>query len=114
MKIRLKECRPFQNMILVRFDDIEQIGGVLMPSGYVKTVSAKIGQIRALGGGGFTESGFRRPIELSVGDYVLIAGAGLDVEVDGVEMEMHNIDTVLAVVTPATEDAPRNTLVAVP
>ena len=91
--------RPLQDRILIkRLDAEEQVqGGIIIPdSAKEKPQEA---EVVAVGPGKLQEDGTRNPMDVSVGDKVLVGKySGSDIKVEGVDYVVLREDEVLAIV----------------
>ncbi len=91
--------RPLQDRILIkRLDAQEQVqGGIIIPdSAKEKPQEA---EVVAVGPGKLQENGTRNPMDVSVGDKVLVGKySGSDIKIDGIDYVVLREDEVLAIV----------------
>lgn len=91
--------RPLQDRILIkRLDTEEQVrGGIIIPdSAKEKPQEA---EVVAVGPGKLQENGSRNPMDVSVGDKVLVGKySGSDIKIDGIDYVVLREDEVLAIV----------------
>ena len=91
--------RPLQDRILIkRLDSEEQVqGSIIIPdSAKEKPQEA---EVVAVGPGKLQDDGKRNPMDVSVGDKVLVGKySGSDIKVDGVDYVVLREDEVLAIV----------------
>ncbi len=93
------KIRPLQDRVIVkRLEEEEKsAGGIIIPdTAKEKPMEAKV---TAVGKGKITEDGKVLPMEVKVGDKVLIGKyAGTEVNIDGVENLIMREDEILAVI----------------
>ena len=92
--------RPLHDRIIVqRIEEGEQkIGGIIIPD--TAKEKPQQGEVLAIGPGRVTEEGKRLPIEVKVGDRILMGKyAGTEVKLDGEECLILREDDVLAIVS---------------
>lgn len=72
-KVKVSQLRPLYNWIIVKRDDkpTKTEGGIILDAAHTEEEHA--GTIVAVGKGAFDSSGNRVPMEVKVGDYVLLA-----------------------------------------
>mgnify|MGYP001558446409 CR=1 FL=1 len=99
MKIECLHLKPFGNMIAIEFDrfDVSK-GGLLMPDGIAASFPVRPGRVVEVGDGAFFDNGTQRRISLKIGDRVAAAGVGAVTSVNGSDVELINVDNVLAVI----------------
>ena len=93
------KVRPLADRILVKREDPSETvrGGIIIPD----TAKEKPQEARvvAVGPGKVDDDGKRTPLELKVGDRILVGKyAGTEVKIDGVEHLIMREDDVLAVI----------------
>lgn len=90
---------PFNNAVLVEFSSSNVTkGGMLLPDSAMQSIPARVGVVRKVGKGGFFDNGTRRDIgaDLKVGDHVMVLHYGLTISVNDVDMELINVDAIMA------------------
>src|SRR5919198_2155645 len=93
------KVRPLGDRILVRRVEEEEVqrGGIIIPD--TAKEKPQQGEVLAVGPGRVTEEGKRLPIEVKVGDRILMGKyAGTEVKLDGEECLILREDDVLAII----------------
>jgi chaperonin GroES len=93
------KVRPLGDRILVRRIEEEEVkrGGIIIPD--TAKEKPQQGEVLAVGPGRMTDEGKRLPIEVKVGDKILMGKyAGTEVKLDGEECLILREDDVLAVI----------------
>lgn len=91
--------RPLGNRVLVKRQDQEEVlkGGILMPDSAKK--KQETGIVIAVGPGKVTEEGKLRPMEIKVGDIILMDKySGQEVTLDGEELVIVSEDHIIAII----------------
>jgi chaperonin GroES len=94
------KVRPLGDRIVVRRVEEEEVqrGGIIIPD--TAKEKPQQGEVLAVGPGRVTEEGKRLPIEVKVGDRILMGKyAGTEVKLDGEECLILREDDVLAIIT---------------
>ena len=90
--------RPLQDRILIkRLEEEEQVtGGIIIPD--TAKEKPQEAEVVAIGPGKFNDDGERSPMEVSVGDKVLVGKySGSDIKIDGEDYVILREDEVLAI-----------------
>ena len=93
------KIRPLQDRVLIkRIDEQEQIrGGIIIPD--TAKEKPQEAEVIAVGPGKLDDDGKRQPIDVKVGDKVLVGKySGSDIKVDGEDYVILREDEILAVV----------------
>ena len=93
------KIRPLQDRVLIkRIDEQEQIrGGIIIPD--TAKEKPQEAEVIAVGPGKLDDDGKRQPIDVKVGDKVLVGKySGSDIKVDGQDYVILREDEILAVV----------------
>lgn len=71
-KVKISQLQPLYNWLIVKRDDKpkESAGGIILDGAHTEEVHA--GTIVAIGSGAFDEHGKRVPMEVKLGDYVVL------------------------------------------
>ncbi len=91
--------RPLQDRILIkRLDEEEQVkGGIIIPD--TAKEKPQEAEVVAVGPGKLGEDGERAPMDVNVGDKVLVGKySGSDIKIDGEDYVILREDEVLAVI----------------
>ena len=91
--------RPLQDRILIkRLDEEEQVsGGIIIPD--TAKEKPQEAEVIAIGPGKVREDGERSPMDVTVGDKVLVGKySGSDIKIDGEDYVILREDEVLAIV----------------
>ena len=91
--------RPLQDRILIkRLDEEEQVtGGIIIPD--TAKEKPQEAEVIAIGAGKVGDDGERLPMDVSVGDKVLVGKySGSDIKIDGEDYVILREDEVLAIV----------------
>jgi chaperonin GroES len=91
--------KPLHDKILVQLVEPESVskGGILLPEAYKKRPQEAI--VLAVGGGAITNDGTVRPLEVGVGDRIMLGKySGADVQIDSEDMLVIKESDILAVV----------------
>ena len=91
--------RPLQDRILIkRLDEEEQIeGGIIIPD--TAKEKPQEAEVKAVGPGKLGDDGKRAPMDVSIGDKVLVGKySGSDSKIDGEDYVILREDEVLAVI----------------
>ncbi len=91
--------RPLQDRILIkRLDEEEQVtGGIIIPD--TAKEKPQEAEVVAIGPGKIRDDGERSPMDVSVGDKVLVGKySGSDIKIDGEDYVILREDEVLAIV----------------
>jgi chaperonin GroES len=94
------KVRPLGDRILVRRVEEEEVqrGGIIIPD--TAKEKPQQGEVLAVGPGRVTDDGKRLPIEVKVGDRILMGKyAGTEVKLDGEECLILREDDVLAIIS---------------
>jgi chaperonin GroES len=94
------KVRPLGDRIVVRRVEEEEVqrGGIIIPD--TAKEKPQQGEVLAVGPGRVTEEGKRLPIEVKVGDRILMGKyAGTEVKLDGEECLILREDDVLAIIS---------------
>jgi chaperonin GroES len=94
----MANVKPLADRILLRRLEAEEVvrGGIIIPD--TAQEKPQEAEVVAVGDGRRTEQGDRLPLEVEVGDRVLISKyGGSDVKIDGVDHVIMREDDVLAV-----------------
>ncbi len=92
--------RPLQDRILIkRLDEEEQVtGGIIIPD--TAKEKPQEAEVIAIGPGKFNDDGERSPMDVSVGDKVLVGKySGSDIKIDGEDYVILREDEVLAIIS---------------
>jgi chaperonin GroES len=98
--------RPLRDRILVkRVEEEEQrVGGIIIPD--TAKEKPQVAKVISVGTGRITDEGKTIPLDVKVGDHVLIGKyAGTEIKLDGVEHLIVREDEVLGVVEGVREPA---------
>ena len=91
--------RPLQDRILIkRLDEEEQVkGGIIIPD--TAKEKPQEAEVVAVGPGKLDDDGKRAPMDVSVGDKVLVGKySGSDIKIDGEDYVILREDEVLAII----------------
>jgi len=91
--------RPLQDRILIkRLDEEEQLqGGIIIPD--TAKEKPQEAEVVAIGAGKLDDDGERLPMEVKVGDKVLVGKySGSDIKIDGEDYVILREDEVLAII----------------
>ena len=92
--------RPLQDRILIkRLDEEEQVtGGIIIPD--TAKEKPQEAEVIAIGPGKIGDDGERLPMDVSVGDKVLVGKySGSDIKIDGEDYVILREDEVLAIIS---------------
>ena len=93
------KIRPLQDRVLIkRIDELEQIrGGIIIPD--TAKEKPQEAEVIAVGPGKLDDDGKRLPVDVKVGDKVLVGKySGSDIKIDGDDYVILREDEILAVV----------------
>ncbi len=92
--------RPLDNRVVLQRDEEKErtAGGIVLPDNAKEKVNR--GKVMAVGPGKLDKEGNRMPMQVKVGDYVLMSKYGGDeFEVDDQELVLAREDDILAIIT---------------